>query len=65
MICQRCYRQTNVSTMSRFNTQEICLECEEAERKLPEYAEAAKAELEACRRGDFNFPGIGLPGRAS
>lgn len=58
--CQRCYKPTIATIMSRFNTQQICLECEEAERKRPDYKKAAEAELDACRRGDFNFPGIGL-----
>jgi len=61
-ICQRCSKQTNVTTMSFFNTQTICMDCEEAERKRPDYAKAKKAEEDACRRGDFNFPGIGLGG---
>jgi len=46
--------------MSRFNTEIICLDCEEKEKKHPRYEEARQAELDACRRGDFNFPGIGF-----
>ncbi len=32
----------------------------DAEQHHPRYEEARRAEAEACRRGDFNFPGIGL-----
>lgn len=60
MRCDRCKKETDITIMSRFNTDILCCDCEEAERKLPRYEEAREAELEACRRGDFNFPGIGL-----
>lgn len=59
MRCDRCKQETDVTIMSRFNTDILCIDCEEAERKDPCYQEAVQAELEACRRGDFNFPGIG------
>lgn len=58
--CQRCCKPTIATIMSRFNTQQICLDCEDVERKRPDYKKAADAELDACRRGDFNFPGIGM-----
>ena len=34
-------------TMSRFNTDAICLACAETERRHPDYARAVEAELEA------------------
>ncbi len=52
--------------MSKFNTDCLCFDCKEAERKLPEYEAACKAELEAVRK-DYSqnrpcfFPGIGYP----
>jgi hypothetical protein len=46
--------------MSRFNTQEICLECEEKEKQHPRYKEAVERELEAVKNGNYNFRGIGL-----
>lgn len=61
MKCQRCRKETNSVIMSKFNTDEICLDCYETERQHPKYAEADQAEIEAIRNGDFNFPGIGLP----
>lgn len=61
MTCERCGKETLAHTMSIFNTQTICLDCKDAERLLPTYEEAARAEIEAVKRGDYNFPGIGLP----
>ena len=61
MICQRCHRETNAHTMSKFNTQEICLECKDKEKKHPEYAAADKAEVDAVRQGNYNFGGMGTP----
>lgn len=62
MICQRCGRETTSHTGSYFNTQQICLDpCAEREREHPMFEEARRVETEHCARGDFNFPGIGLP----
>jgi len=47
--------------MSRFNTDIICRKCEDLERAHPQYKEAQEAELAACKRGDYNYPGIGKP----
>lgn len=58
MKCQRC---GSVSTVSFFNTEEICMECQRAEQQHPRYAEARAEETAACLRGDFNYPGIGCP----
>ena len=60
MRCERCGRESISSTCSMFNLDEICLDCKEAERHHPRYEEAVKAEAEAVRNGDYNFPGIGL-----
>ena len=60
--CQRCYKPTSATIVSYFNTQTICMDCSEKERKHPRFEEARKAEEAACRRKDFNFPGIGYPG---
>ena len=46
-------------TMSRFNTQVICLDCVDKEEKVPRYATAKAAERDAVFRGDYNFKGIG------
>jgi hypothetical protein len=59
--CQRCFKETLATIMSRFNTDIICPECADTERAHPDYKRAQEAELAACKRGDYNFPGVGLP----
>lgn len=59
--CDRCGETHDAMIVSFFNTDWICLECEAAEKAHPKYAEARYAELSACKRGEFNFPGVGLP----
>ena len=59
--CVRCDAQNAVTTMSRFNTDIICTDCETTERAHPRYQEAADAELAAVKRGNYNYPGIGKP----
>ena len=61
MKCNRCGKETNTYKMSRFNTQNICLECEKIERNHPDYPKAKEAEMEAVKAGNYNFEGIGLP----
>lgn len=59
--CDRCRAEVTATIMSRFNTQVICFECEVTEQKHPQYEAACKAEEAACRRGEYNFRGIGKP----
>ena len=60
--CVRC-GEASVGTMcSMFNTDDVCLACKKTEEAHPDYEKARAAETAACRRGDYNFPGIGLPG---
>jgi hypothetical protein len=47
--------------MSIFNSQMICEECDEQEKQHPQYHKAKETELQAVKKGDYNFPGIGLP----
>ena len=61
--CDRCGGELSVRQMSRFNTDVLCMKCIEEERNHPDYEKAVAAELEAVRRGDYNFPGIGWPGK--
>jgi hypothetical protein len=58
--CHRCRASTTMTTMSKFNTDTICMSCEADERLAPGYREACRAESDAVRSGDYNFPGIGL-----
>lgn len=60
--CDRCGGSLEKGrTMSMFNTDCICINCKKAEKSIPEYAEAVKAEQNAVKNGDHNFIGIGLP----
>ena len=59
--CDRCRRETVATIMSMFNTDELCLDCKQREEEHPRYEEARRAETEAVRRGETNFPGIGRP----
>lgn len=56
--CDRCGRETAGTIMSRFSTDLLCLDCEDAEKLRPGYAEARRAEEDAVHRGDLNFPGV-------
>jgi hypothetical protein len=47
--------------MSKFNLDVICFPCKRKEEKHPSYPAAVAAEEAACKRGDYNFPGIGKP----
>lgn len=61
MKCQRCGKETKVHTMSRFNTQDICMECKDKEMKHPKYKEACDREHQEVVNGNMNYEGIGLP----
>lgn len=61
MKCDRCQKETSIFQMSRFNTDNCCPACLTLERMHPLYRAACKAEADAVARGDYNFPGIGLP----
>ncbi len=62
-LCDRCEVTLSgtVSTMSKFNTEIVCMKCKRKEEQHPDYQRASDAELEAVKRGDFNFPGVGKP----
>lgn len=61
MTCDRCGTETSFSTGSYFNTDQICMACDKAEREHPQFEQARAAELEAVKSGDYNYGGIGLP----
>lgn len=61
MTCERCDKTPPYATMSRFNTDIICPDCERKEKAHPKYPEAEAAELAAVKAGNYNYPGIGLP----
>lgn len=59
--CERCGRPARITTMSFFDTSTICLSCESREERHPRHRAAVEADEQAIKRGDFNYPGIGLP----
>jgi recombinational DNA repair protein (RecF pathway) len=59
--CERCGAPTNITTMSKFNTETICMDCQRREKAHPLYDEADLAEFTAVANGNLNFPGIGCP----
>lgn len=61
--CDRCGTPTGVTRMSMFNTQDLCPACVDEERGHPDYDHACKVEGDAVLAGDYNFPGVGWPGR--
>ena len=61
MKCDRCGRDVIAYMMSFFNEDKCCLACLDKERKHPRFKLAHAAEVAACERGDFNFPGVGKP----
>jgi hypothetical protein len=59
--CDRCGGDARISTGSIFNAEQICQACEAEEKAHPDYERAREIEADAVRRGDYNFPGVGLP----
>lgn len=56
--CDRCGEPTNnITTMSMFNEDIICMDCKAAEKKDPEYEAAAEAEREQIKKGNSNYKG--------
>lgn len=61
MICTRCGKETDTHTMSMFNTDEICIPCQDIEKQHPDYNKARDTEHEEVKKGNLNFKGIGKP----
>jgi hypothetical protein len=61
MRCDRCGATTGFFSTSYFNTDTLCRDCLERERRHPDYERAKRVEEDAVRRGDYNFPGVGKP----
>lgn len=60
-ICPWCGDVSNVTIMSKFCTDIICIHCKDIEKQHPRYKEACDIERQACLNGDYNFEGIGKP----
>ena len=59
--CVRCGVKDAVTTVSYFNVDIICMDCDAKERQHPKFKEAQDKEIEAVRNGNLNFQGIGKP----
>jgi hypothetical protein len=60
-VCNRCREEVTVTTMSYFNEDTICMECNKQERAHPDFKKAQAAEHAEVRSGNYNFGGVGLP----
>ena len=59
--CDRCGGSlVNGRIMSTYNTECICMDCKEAERKRSDYEWARDTELKEVIKGNYNFRGVGL-----
>jgi hypothetical protein len=57
--CDRCGQDLKQGrTMSMFNQDCICLDCKAKEKQDKDYDKAVKADIEAIKKGNYNFPGI-------
>jgi NMD protein affecting ribosome stability and mRNA decay len=61
--CHRCGKETYSFTMSWFSTESICLDCSDEESNHPDFKLAKDVEVAHCKNGNFNYPGIGWPGK--
>jgi hypothetical protein len=59
--CDRCNTKSSSLKGSYFNTEMLCLPCENTEQSHPKYNEAKRIEGEEVLKGNYNFKGIGLP----
>jgi len=46
-----------------FNTDTLCSDCIEEEQKHPDYEYAKEKEREETMKGNYNFHGVGWPGK--
>ena len=62
--CDRCRKPLNgMRIMSMFNEDCLCMECKDAERNHSDYKTAVETDHAEIRKGNFNFKGIGYPGK--
>jgi len=62
--CDRCHGLLgSVRQQSMFNEDCLCMKCKDEERKHPKYRDAVDADHAEIRRGNYNFKGIGYPGK--
>ena len=49
--CARCKKETNVTIMSMFNTQVICMDCSDKEHKHSDYRKASDVDIQQIKKG--------------
>jgi len=59
--CQRCNEECNITIMSFFNSDHLCMKCVIKEEEHPKYNIARDTKKSEVLKGNYNFPGIGLP----
>ena len=63
MKCDRCHNPAFALTGSWFNTQMICRVCSAEELAHPDADYARTIETQAVLGGNYNYPGVGWPGK--
>jgi len=56
--CDRCGKKLSAMILSKMNEDIICMNCKDEERHHPLYPLADKAEFNAVKSGDYNYPGL-------
>ena len=56
--CKRCFKALTLRTMSHMNNDTICVECNQEEKKHPNYKEACDKEAEEINKGNLNYAGL-------
>ena len=62
--CDRCGKPLNgMRIMSMYNEDCLCMDCKDKERNRSDYKDAVEADHAEIRKGNYNFKGIGYPGK--
>lgn len=62
--CDRCGKPLNgMRIMSMYNEDCLCMDCKEKESARSDYKDAVEADNAEIRKGNYNFKGIGYPGK--
>jgi len=62
--CDRCGKLLNgIRIMSMYNEDCLCMECCKVEKQRSDYKVAVEADHAEIRKGNYNFKGIGYPGK--
>ena len=56
--CHRCQKKSGSYSMSYFNTQLICPDCQKTEAKDPNFEKAKEYEAKQVQQGNWNFEGL-------